>query len=387
MAIGINSNIAFSRATASFNRVERDSQIRRARIASGLGITRASDDGGRLVASEGMRAELGGLSQGSRNAENALDLLRSAEGGMNEISGVLIRMREIAVQSANGTLNDKNREALDAEFAQLKEFADRIARVATYNGHSLLSGFGNTVNREASTALAESASTGALDARLFAAAEGVYTFSDSAGDETLTLSNGVTSQTLSLALELDDGELEAGTTTIADFDHLGIQVELAADQVKDASGRYVDGALDGHTVVVESGIGGSFQLGSDAIRADRIEYDILDMTAAGSVLDLSRVSIGTQHASRSAIQDLDGAIGRLARERGSVGAVMNRIEYALDFIGNAIENLQASEATIRDADYAWETSKLARNEILGQGSLAAMVKSRMPTELIMSLLQ
>ena len=86
-------------------------------------------------------------------------------------------------------------------------------------------------------------------------------------------------------------------------------------------------------------------------------------------------------------KDLDGAIGRVARERGAVGAVTNRIEYTLDSTANAIENLQASEATIRDADYAWETAKLARNEILGQGSLAAMLKSRLPTELVMSLLQ
>ena len=99
MPIHINSNVAYARATADFTRVERDSEVRRARLASGLGINKASDGSGQLGVSEGMRAEIGGLVEGSRNAENAMDLLNTAEGAMNEISSILIRMRELSVGS------------------------------------------------------------------------------------------------------------------------------------------------------------------------------------------------------------------------------------------------------------------------------------------------
>ena len=126
MAIGIASNIASLRASNDLSHFDLDSASRRDRLTSGLSVNSGRDSGARLSVSEGMRAEIGGLTQGTRNAEHALDLLRTAEGGMNEISSILIRMREMAVQSSSDTLNDSNRESLDAEFGQLKEHVDRI---------------------------------------------------------------------------------------------------------------------------------------------------------------------------------------------------------------------------------------------------------------------
>jgi flagellin len=386
MTVRINSNIAFSRARKQFNQLERDSQVRRSRIASGMNINTSSDDGGRLSASEGMRAELHGLTEGARNTEGSLDLLHSAEGGMSEISAMLVRMRELAVQASNATLNDRNRDALDAEFGQLKEYIDRVAKTATYNGHSLLSGFGNTVNAELSTALTDSATTGVQRIKLFGADEGAYTFTDNPGDNTLTLGNGTTSQTISFGSLLVDGQIATGSTLVANFDQLGIQVDLNGANVTGAAGSYADGDLNSHTAVVETGVGGSFQLGSDALPADRIDYDIRDMTVSGSVVNLAGASVGTQGGARNAITQIDGAIQRTAKERGMVGAVINRLEYTVNSTANAIENLKSSESTIRDADFAWETSRLARNDILSQGSVAAMLKSSVPIEMIMDLL-
>jgi len=152
MAFGIASNIASTRAAHDLSQVARDSALRRNRLTSGLAINSGREGGAQLSTSEGMRAEVSGLTQGTRNAEHALDLLRTAEGGMNEISAILIRMREMAVQSSSATLNDNNRESLDAEFGQLKETIDRIVGLANYNEQALLRGFGNEVNATPSTA-------------------------------------------------------------------------------------------------------------------------------------------------------------------------------------------------------------------------------------------
>ena len=385
MTIHINSNIAFTRATNQLNQVERDSLIRRSRIASGLGINSSSDDVGGLSASEGMRAELHGLIEGTRNTENSLNLLQSAEGGMNEISGMLIRMREIAVQASNATLTENNREILDAEFAQLKENTNRIAKMATYNGHSLLSGFGNAVNTAKSNAL-DNAITGVESIKLFAAEAGEYTFTDNPGDNTLTLDNGTTSQTIALGTLLTNGQVASGSSQIADFDRLGIQVTLNGANVTGAAGSYSDGDLSGRKVVVEEGVGGSFQLGSDALPADRIEYDINDMRLGGGIVQLSEVSLSTQEGARNAIAQVDNALQQPTQERGSVGAMLNRLQHTLNSTASAIENLKNSQSTIRDADFALETSRLARNDILVQGSMAAMLKSKLPAELMLDLL-
>jgi len=386
MRASINSNPAFQRAIFQYDTVGRDTQFRRSRLASGLRVNGGSDDGAQLSVSEGMRAQIGGLTSGTRNAETAMDLLRTAEGAMGEISTILIRMREIAVESASDTLNDRNREALDTEFNQLKEYIDRIARLASYNDQNLLSGFGTEVQVDASTAIGDAAGTGVQRVALSSADSGTYTFLDDSGDAALTLGNGVTTQTVHLGTLLNRGEVTDGTAVMVNFDQLGVEVYLAGDGVDGLDGGYSDGDLAGKTLVVEEGTGGVFQLGSDADQADRIEYDIRDMTIAGPVLNLSGASIRTRNGARLSLAQVDEAIDRVASERGAAGAVMNRLEYTLNFTASAIQEVTAAESTVRGADYALESSKLAKNQILQQLSQASMLNSRVGIDMAMSLL-
>lgn len=385
MAVRINTNIAALRANADYSRIDRGSQSHRAKLASGLAVNSGKDGGARLSVSEGMRAEIGGLSAGVRNAENALDLLRTAEGAMGEISSALIRMRELAVESSTGTLNDTNRESLDAEFNQLKELIDRTSKLATYNDQTLLSGFGNAVDA-ISTALTDD-SAGVKRINLSGATEGTYSFIDDGSDNSLTLGNGVVTQTVDFGMRTVGGQVATGTTLVANFDSLGIRVELAGEEVKEMNGSYADGDLDGRTIIVEAGTGGSFQLGSDAVPADRLEYDIKDMHVDGVLINLAQISIGTRDGARGSLAKVDETIDRVAKERGVMGAIMNRLEYTLNYTSGSIEGLHASESTVRDADFAWETSRLARNKVLEQASTSVMLQAQLPVQMVMGLLQ
>lgn len=386
MAIRINNNAIMARARVDMNRVGRDAQLSRQHLNSGLRINSGSDDASLLAVSEGMRAELGGLAEGTRNTERALDMLRTAEGAMNEISSVLIRMRELSVQASNGTLTDANREASNAEFNQLKQHINSIAHSTQYNDQSLLYGFGNTIDQAASTALQGQADNGVFRVRVSGAQDGAYTFVDSAGDHTLTLGNGVVTQTIDLGVVLDGDQVATGTVTTANFDRLGVQVELAGDQVAGAAGSYTDGDLDGQLITVVAGTGGDFQLGSDSKPADRLEYDFKDMTVEEGVLNLSLASVSTQASSLVAMNLLDLAIERTSQERGAVGAVMNRLDYTIDFTANAIENIQSAESTVRDADFAEEITTLSRSQILGQSAQSVMIQSRLAVEGVMNIL-
>jgi flagellin len=387
MALGINTNRAMLAAQTDFTRHSRDGFVRQERLASGQRINSARDDSARLTVSEGMRAEIRSLSEGNRNTEKAIDLLRTAEGGMNEVSAILVRMRELATQATTDTLNDSNREGLGAEFIQLNAEIDHIARQAAYNGQTLLSGFSNQINQDTSTALTTSATTGIVRTQLSAASTGTFTFADSPGDGNITLSNGIESQTLNLEVLLVGDQLARGTTTTLNFDRLGIQLELAGPQALGATGHYTDGALDGLTLEVEKGVGGAFQLGSDAIPADRLEYDIKDMTSGSPTLNLAGISIATRDGARGALAKIDAAINRSAGERGEVGALINRMGHTLEFSASAIENAQHSESSIRDSDFAAESSALARNQLLRQTNQAVMLQSRFNVEVLMGLLQ
>ena len=173
MPLRINHNIPSINTQRIGHINNRNLSMRIERLSSGLRINRAADDASGLSVSEGMRAELSGLRQGARNTDHAIDLIQTAEGALNEVSAMLIRMRELAVQSASSTVNDDNRESINAEFVQLTNEIDRIARVTSYNNSTLLSGFGNTLDSDVATSTAlASTPTGVINAQLSGAASG-----------------------------------------------------------------------------------------------------------------------------------------------------------------------------------------------------------------------
>ena len=180
MPLRVNNNIIAINTRRQLLINNRELSRRIERLSSGLRINRAADDAAGLSVSEGMRAELVGFRQAVRNAEHGTNLIQTAEGALNEVSAILIRMRELAVQAASSTLNDNNRTALNAEVVQLVSEIDRIATSTSYNNTSLLIGFGNTVslNATVSTALASN-TTGVTDVSITGAAPGTYVFIDS----------------------------------------------------------------------------------------------------------------------------------------------------------------------------------------------------------------
>jgi len=140
MGLRVNTNVAA--INAQRNLVNTTTGLNRSleRLSSGLRITRAADDAAGLALSEGFRAEIRGLQMAQRNALDGISLLQVAEGALNEVSGNLIRMRELAIQSANGTLGAAEQDALDVEFQALDDEINRIAGVTTFNGTALLDG-------------------------------------------------------------------------------------------------------------------------------------------------------------------------------------------------------------------------------------------------------
>ena len=386
MPLRVNNNIAAINSRRQLNTNNRDLSTRLERLSSGLRINRAADDAAGLSVREGMRAEISGLKMNVLNAEQGSNLLQVAEGSLNEINAMLIRMRELAVQSASSTVNDSNRESIQAEYTQLIQEIDRIAHSTTYNDQVLLTGFGNTVDAN-STALTTSNDTGVSSIKISGASTGTYTFDDTAGDSEITLGNGTVTQTIRIATMLDGADVATGTTTVANFDRLGVQVTLAGASVSNATGNYSDGDLDGTTIVVDSSTGGSFQVGPDDGVNNRIEVGIQDMRASGTILNLNTTAVGTLDSSRSAITDIDQAIFKVSNQRGDLGAYMNRLAFTISFTENEIENIQNSEASISDADVAAEVTAFTRAQILSQAATSMLAQANAAPQSALSLLQ
>jgi len=398
MPLRVNNNIIALNTRRQLSINNRQLATRVERLSSGLRINRAADDAAGLSVSEGMRAEIAGFRQAVKNAEKGTNLIQTAEGALNEVSAILIRMRELAVQSASSTLNDSNRTALNAEVVQLITEVDRIANSTSYNGISLLNGFGNAVSEDitSSTALA-SGTTGIIDVSITGAESGNYVFIDNVNnDNEITLGNGVATQTIDIGTQLDTdgaagGVVATGSAIIANFDRLGIQLTLSGQRNQGlsspATDGYRDGELDGLTLNIESGTGGSFQIGPDDGAVHRLEVNITDMRATGVNLNLGGLSISTLESSRSVISTIDLAIERTAAVRGDLGAIQNRLGFTIRSLENAFENVQASESSIRDADMAEEVSAFTRAQILVQSSTALLAQANALPQNALSLLQ
>ena len=386
MPLRVNNNIAAINSRRHLNANNKTLTTRLERLSSGLRVNRAADDAAGLAIREGMRAEIAGLRTNVLNAEQGTNLIQVAEGSLNEVNAVLIRMQELATQSSNSTVNDENREAIQAEFSQLTSEIDRIAQATIYNKQNLLTGFGNTIT-SASTVVTGSATSGVTRVNISGAQAGTYTFTDAGADSTITLGNGTVSQTISIGTILDGTQVATGTQVVANFDRLGVQVTLAGAGVAGATGNYVDGDLSGQNIIVEQGTGGSFQVGPKDRAFNRIEVNIGDMSATGNNLNMTGASVATISTSRTTITQIDSAILAVSQQRGELGAFQNRLNFTIAYTENEIENIQASEASISDADIAAEVTSFTRAQILSQAATAMLAQANVLPQNALSLLQ
>ncbi len=386
MAMRVNNNIIALNTQRSISRAGGGAKRQLERLSSGLRVNRAMDDASGLVVSEGLRSEAAKLNQNVRNAQQGSDMLQVAEGSLQTVNNIMVRMRELAIQSSTSTINDANRESIAAEFGQLVSEIDRIASATAYNNRNLLAGFGNVVSTTASTALTDSATTGVTRVGVSAVSPGTFTFSDSAGDGSLTLGNGLVTQTLNTGTALDGSVVASGTKLIANFDRLGVQVTLAGANTAGATGDYTDGDLDGRTIVVEGTTGGIFQVGPTDTFFNRLEVGIPDLRASGNALNLGQLSVSSIDTARAAIDGIDQAIRTVANARGDLGVVQNRLSFTIGFTESEIESITASDASIRDADIAREVTEFARNQVLVEASNAMLVQVNVTSIGVLSLL-
>jgi flagellin len=286
----INHNISAMITQGSLFKVDRDMSKSLQRLSTGLRINQSSDDAAGLAISEKLRTQVRGAAQAQRNAQDGIAALQIAEGAANEVSDILQRMRELAIESSNDTLTSVERGYTNQEFQALNDEIGRIASVTNYNGMKLLAGAG----------------------------EGRFGNSDVGGTGSI--------------LWVDANSVQ-GTDSIT----------VTIDTLSTAAG-------------VGSGIG---------------------------TVDLMLTSVSN---SALAISTLDSAISSVNTVRANIGALVNRLEHAVNNLLVSETNQQAAESTIRDADFAVETSKFTRNQILLQSATAMLAQANMAQSGVLNLL-
>ncbi len=151
MGMRITTNVAALNAQKNLGMTQRSMNTSMARLSSGLRINQAADDAAGLAISENLKAQIRGLRQANRNANDGISLVQVAEGSLNEVSNMLIRLRELGVQSASDTIGDTERKFLDVEYQQLKSEIQRVTESTNFNGYDLLNGTGGVIDIQVGT--------------------------------------------------------------------------------------------------------------------------------------------------------------------------------------------------------------------------------------------
>lgn len=343
------------------------------KLSSGYRVNRAADDAAGLAVSEKMRAQIRGLNMAVRNAQDGISLIQTAEGGASQIQTMVQRMRELAVQAANGALTDEDREQLQKEFAQLQDEVTRTAATTKFNQLSLLSDTPESVK---------------VDASLTAA--GIRVSIDNDPD------TQVTGKTYLVVykdnrLEIIDG----GDTSVATIDLTnGPKTAKAAGFEIDATGFKSDGLTDGTQIGAFVTVEGNsaapqieLQIGVGANAEDKLTLNMQNLDAKTLGIDASKINIRTAAAARNAINALDTALQTISGARADLGSYQNRLESAIQTLRIQSENLTAAESRIRDVDMAQEMATFTKYQILQQASTAMLAQANMATQSILSLLR
>lgn len=151
MGLRISTNVASLNAQKNLVGTQRDMSRSLARLSSGARINQAADDAAGLAISENLRGQIRGLRQANRNANDGISLVQVAEGGLNEVSNMIIRLRELSVQASSDTIGDTERKFLDVEYQQLKSEIQRVTEVTKFNGRDLLNGTGGVIDIQVGT--------------------------------------------------------------------------------------------------------------------------------------------------------------------------------------------------------------------------------------------
>ncbi len=392
MSLQINTNVAAINAQRNLSVTNRELGGLFEQLSSGLRVNRAADDAAGLAISEKMRAQVRGMRQGGRNAQDGISMLQTAEGALNEVHSILQRVRELAVQAGNTTLSQNDRRAIGEELVALRSELDNIANRTRFNGQQLLTGALSVQVDEGATtipgaiAAVDVTSIDVSDAKPNA----TYSFSGNANELTLRYDDGsglVQEETIAVA-DLADGESQQ-----LRFAALGITVNLAHD----GAGAQVDGdaivtGLAGEAIGTSGSSSARFRVGSEIGDDITLTFDDMRATALGGENTIaSLITDNDAVASITLADDLltaaDTAIDQVSTFRAKLGASQNQMETAVNSLAVAVENLSASESRIRDADIASVSSEMVSRQIMQQAGISVLAQANTTPQAVLALLQ
>jgi flagellin len=408
MSLSIGTNNAAMRAAEAASISARSMETSMERLSTGKRINASSDDAAGVAIASRLSVEILGANQAIRNSLDGQALIDTAEGAHKEIENILQRMREVAVQSANDTNNSQDRTNLQAEMKAMITEIDRIAETTTWAGTNLMeattssfsfqvgtaTGLANQIKVDIGGMGSDNLSLTTDGVAYNASADGLITstqHTDSDPDTnaafdavTITNANDGTDATIAIADEgTDHDTLAALTVTLG-----GKAVTLTGDANDDV--QAINAAWSGFGVLAEveadvSDLTADYSDGE--VGTDYITLKFTDVPVPTTISVEASVDKTANENARTAISTIDTAIKDVNDQRSELGAISNRLNHTVNNLTNISSNLSAAKGGIEDADFALETTNLAKNQILQQASTAMLAQANASQQNVLALLR
>ncbi|MGB3160703.1 MAG: flagellin [Carnobacterium sp.] len=379
----INTNTAAMNTYSNLTSANASKSNSLAKLSSGLRINKAGDDAAGLSISEKMKNQISGMTQASRNAQDGISLIQTAEGALGETHSILNRMRDLTVQSKNGTNTDEDTNAIQKEMDSLSSEIERIAKDTQFNSKSLLDG-----GTEGSS----------------------FTFQigANAGQEVKLEIKDMTTSGLKLTEDITKAAAtKAAATAAAEKATAADDAKTAADLAKTAADDAVTAGTTPELVAAAAAAAEKATAADGAKTAADLAKTAADSEALASVNDKSIVSVDsklkvantvdtdgnvvgkklTDKDYDNVIKTIDSAIKSVSEERANLGATQNRLDHTVSNLATTKENLSEANSRITDVDMAEEMMSFTKSNILSQASTSMLAQANQMPQSVLSLLQ
>lgn len=376
MAVNVNTNVAAMTAQRYLNSANNAQQVSMERLSSGSKINSAKDDAAGLQISNRLNVQSRGLDVAVRNANDGISIAQTAEGAMNETTNILQRMRDLSLQSANGSNSKSERVAIQEEVTALNDELNRIAETTSFGGNKLLNGTyatksfqigadnGEAVMLTLNDMRSDNIGMGGTSYQAANSKDKDWTVQAGANDLAITLTEkDGAEQTINISAKEGDDIEELATYINGQTDMVKASVNEDGQLQIFAGNNKVEGAVS-----FAGGLAGELSMGE----GKAVTVDTIDVTSVG----------GAQES----VAIVDAALKYVDSHRAELGAFQNRFNHAINNLDNINENVNASKSRIKDTDFAKETTALTKTQILSQASSSILAQAKQAPNSALSLL-
>ncbi|QXO18087.1 flagellin [Vibrio ostreae] len=376
MAITVNTNISALIAQRHLTSATDMLNQSMERLSSGNRINSAKDDAAGLQISNRLKAQMSGLDVAVRNANDGISIMQTAEGAMQETTNLLQRMRDLSLQSANGSNNKQDRVALQEEMGALNDELNRIAETTSFGGRKLLNGSFGQASFQIGASSGEAVQLSLKRMRSDDINMGGFSYvAAGMADKDWRTGNG--RNELNISYLNARGQQEQITLQARNGD----DIEQLATYINGQTDKVSASVNDkGQLQIFMAGKETAGTLSFSGSLADELQMNLQGYEAVDN-LDITSVG-GAQRA----VSVLDTAMQYVDSHRSELGALQNRFGHAINNLDNVHENLAASNSRIKDTDYAKETTQMIKQQILQQVSTTILAQARNQPNIALTLL-